>query len=814
MRLLFLFKWVLSLLWFLCLPTYAQTQRPACATEPVSGEFLQLVRQGVEPLISGARLGTEPQRLAIKATLLVGIAYTPPSPAMLDTVLVHLNRYFKPLNISFYWLGQPNVVRDDTYANSFDMTRFDAIRARYDVDNAINLYFGYSSPYGGGRSFAYAPAALKNSNCIYLNWFLPSIFRNEAYMLSYVLPHEFGHYFGLNHTFTNSNSVVVSDRELVTRGPKANCALTGDYICDTPADPYERGNWSVDGANCRFTSSLVDANGDFFNTDVKNFMSYYGPTICPGAMHFTAGQYQRMQLGLAVRLTNTCFGNEAYSITGPDAALPKVSIDRITVVDNGKLSSSSVQPVCIGATVRLAYSTIGSFQPGEPLLVESTTNPHSTGTLTSSYTRLPSATVVGHPNQLDIRFTDSSRVGVHNIFYIRVRPAQTTAISCVGAISFIVYKPGTTRVTFTNTPTDTITIDYGQQVTMRVRAEHSSSGEAYGRGRLLVNEQPIPYQTEGFADGQLINMTMYKTSRIRLLDGVVACGFVNLAGNLTVRVRPPTVVLHQPDKLVVCAGSTLRLPFSSSVTSGVINYRAQLSNVDGYFPDDSTSLIGVLQQNRMVLHFPSSLPTGTAYRIRLQVNTPQGWVAALPGEALHINELPTATLQTAPATIFVGDSSRLSFTLTGQSPWLLTINNGPVLTLTDPQGSVFVKPDKTTVYQPTSVQDACGTGMVSGSTTITIRQPLATDQPTGESGLRLWPNPTDGEVTVAFKAPAGQLVTLRITDVAGRLIQTVVKKGSGMPERHRLNVRHLAAGAYQLSCEQLSGTQSLRFLKK
>lgn len=90
--------------------------------------------------------------------------------------------------------------------------------------------------------------------------------------------HEFGHFFGLLHTFATNNGA-----ELVNG---SNCATAGDGVCDTPADPYP------DGAiitPCKFASLTVDANGEEYLPMVENYMSYY-----PCACKFTRGQYLRM----------------------------------------------------------------------------------------------------------------------------------------------------------------------------------------------------------------------------------------------------------------------------------------------------------------------------------------------------------------------------------------------------------------------------------------------------------------------------------------------------------------------------------------
>ena len=96
---------------------------------------------------------------------------------------------------------------------------------------------------------------------------------------SMTLTHEMGHYWGLEHTFANAGQELVNG---------SNCATAGDGICDTPADPYNGpGPYLTD---CIFTMPIQDANGDWYDPDVGNIMSYYGGCRC----HFTYQQYERM----------------------------------------------------------------------------------------------------------------------------------------------------------------------------------------------------------------------------------------------------------------------------------------------------------------------------------------------------------------------------------------------------------------------------------------------------------------------------------------------------------------------------------------
>ncbi len=67
----------------------------------------------------------------------------------------------------------------------------------------------------------------------------------------------------------------------------------GDYIYDTPADPNLLGN--MDGDTCNYTGTFTDANGDTYQPNTGNLMSYTYPTCLDD---FTFGQKSRMKNAL------------------------------------------------------------------------------------------------------------------------------------------------------------------------------------------------------------------------------------------------------------------------------------------------------------------------------------------------------------------------------------------------------------------------------------------------------------------------------------------------------------------------------------
>ena len=124
---------------------------------------------------------------------------------------------------------------------------------------------------------------------------------------SHVISHEMGHCLGLWHTH---QSGAPSCPELVNG---SNCTTCGDFVCDTPADPYL--GFNVDTSTCTWNSSGTDANGDPYNPDELNIMAYTQP-VC--MQYFTAGQGLRMRTSIANEpiLQQVCIPDYVYRQNG------------------------------------------------------------------------------------------------------------------------------------------------------------------------------------------------------------------------------------------------------------------------------------------------------------------------------------------------------------------------------------------------------------------------------------------------------------------------------------------------------------------
>lgn len=166
--------------------------------------------------------------------------------------LTQLNALFGSYGIQFYECGAKSNFANNTLFG-FDSSEEPQLSA-YDVPNVINVYLFQGVTVNGGPVCGYSSLPPSADRIILAKGCTDG---------PVVFLHEMGHYLGLYHTHGKTS---VSD-ELVNG---SNCSTAGDEICDTPADP----NLSSGMYGCSYIGAFRDANGDYYQPDPTNIMSY------------------------------------------------------------------------------------------------------------------------------------------------------------------------------------------------------------------------------------------------------------------------------------------------------------------------------------------------------------------------------------------------------------------------------------------------------------------------------------------------------------------------------------------------------------
>ena len=192
-------------------------------------------------------------------------------PSNIYTSIDTTNSFFKNIGIQFF-IDTINYINDYNYSYIRYNTKRKELLTMHTKSNAINLFLADSIRMDTNRSygFTYFPDA-PDSNYIFLE---------KGYITGLYLTTMMGHFFGLLSTHDMTGGTELAS--------ETNCSTSGDYLCDTYADPNLAGQVN---SICNYTGAAVDPNGDYYVPTAANIMSN---TLDECKCKFTLLQYRRM----------------------------------------------------------------------------------------------------------------------------------------------------------------------------------------------------------------------------------------------------------------------------------------------------------------------------------------------------------------------------------------------------------------------------------------------------------------------------------------------------------------------------------------
>ncbi len=213
----------------------------------------------------------------------------------LASVIEKLNYAFKNTAISFY-LHQIDTITsalkiEDLSQNQNNL--YDKFSAKNDLSDLISVYIldhkkefctisntSISCSRTGGFSYILSS---RTNNLVISQFDLKD---------PKIVVHEFGHFFGLHHTFEEQLfGKDTYDQNL--------CTTLGDRICDTPPDPGPAFEIYVNYSICEM-SGFKDNNGMEYKPLLENYMSYYKPCYLK---EYSFTEQQEIILNLASQLS-------------------------------------------------------------------------------------------------------------------------------------------------------------------------------------------------------------------------------------------------------------------------------------------------------------------------------------------------------------------------------------------------------------------------------------------------------------------------------------------------------------------------------
>lgn len=175
------------------------------------------------------------------------------SKTIASDIVTSLNKYYSGTHVSFTLLGSDYIDNNTYYLMTSSKEDAEALFKNNSRDDAIEIYVISNGAYLNAAGSAQGIP----STAYYVN--------NEYYKES-TLAHEMGHCLGLWHT--HHGTYHEDDTGIPEFVNGTNSAWAGDYIVDTPADPNKWSGGKYAGGD------LTDANGDKYNPDPTNLMSY------------------------------------------------------------------------------------------------------------------------------------------------------------------------------------------------------------------------------------------------------------------------------------------------------------------------------------------------------------------------------------------------------------------------------------------------------------------------------------------------------------------------------------------------------------
>jgi len=167
--------------------------------------------------------------------------------------VVLTNSYFKEVGIHFF-VDTIDYVNDYNYSYIAYNNLRKELLVKYAVNNRINLFIVDSIKLGSFYSygFTYFPD-VPDSNYIFLD---------KSYLSGNSLTTMLGHFMGLLSTHETAGGKEQANEK--------NCAESGDYICDTYADPDLLGQ-VID--SCKYIGTMRDDMGKYYIPSIANIMS-------------------------------------------------------------------------------------------------------------------------------------------------------------------------------------------------------------------------------------------------------------------------------------------------------------------------------------------------------------------------------------------------------------------------------------------------------------------------------------------------------------------------------------------------------------
>ncbi|WP_353721978.1 hypothetical protein [Dyadobacter sp. 676] len=392
---------------------------------------------------------------------------------------------------------------------------------------------------------------------------------------------------------------------------------------------------------------------------------------------------------------------KAYRVTGVSNACGSgtTSGEAIVNVNNNpepKLELKEVEKIaklCAGVPFQVPFNATGKYKEGNKFIVQlaerggafkNISTPDSTGFIT---TQIPDSY---KPGEYRLRVTSTSPYLV----------SQTANISIVSPTVATLQKDS---------------LRLGENESGMLTVKFTGGGPWFvllsdGTYENNIQESPHKIKVKPFYD------TNYQ---ITSAGGLCGVGKFSGSAKVTVKSPPASITLDKLPQNMVCAGSTIDIPYKTEGRYNPNNkFTVQMTDKSGRFVSLPTTVTSTAMQVKIAAAAPED--TTKIQKIRI--------VSSSPAVSSAIEELEVIAPDKAigevsgRGTISAGRSTRIQLKFkNGLPPWSFTLSDGTAIngTFLNPY-LISVSPASTTEYTITSLKSGCGTGTGRGSAVVTV----------------------------------------------------------------------------------------------
>ncbi len=299
-----------------------------------------------------------------------------------------------------------------------------------------------------------------------------------------------------------------------------------------------------------------------------------------------------------------------------------------------------------------------------------------------------------------------------------------------------------------------------------------------------------------------------------------SCGVGQAMGSVQVEVKEPVLsvgkvvgVTSAPLKTALCDGDSVSVAYSVVGPHIERAYAVELSDKNGSF--DTPTVLGNGNTNPLRMLFPTPLPEGDQYRIRMKAVNPDVEFTMNSSDPITIRQTAAGSFTLSKEAVLDNEELKLSLALTGTPPVYYFLRYGADTlrgSLSESVMERILTLRQTTVFALDSVRNVCGYGLVSGNRTVTVTLLVGVD-PGSTSRITAYPNPSSELLVLKNNIPWKGKLIWRIYGANGRLMQ----HGTSTPQPNSpftIDISSLPSGLYILGLTEEKHESTWRIIKR